>query len=104
MLIHSAIFWLKKDLTPADRALFESELQRLARIPYLNAGFAGPVAATPERGVTDHTFDYATSFQFKSLADHEYYQKECPDHARFVATCKGFFDRVIVYDLDATGK
>ena len=35
----------------------------------------------------------------KIPADHEFYQKECKDHARFVATCKTFWDRVVVYDV-----
>jgi hypothetical protein len=35
------------------------------------------------------------------MADHEFYQKECPAHLRFVANCKAFFDRVIVYDSSA---
>ena len=103
MLIHNAHFWLKKDLSDADRALFESEVQRLARISYLERGFVGKVAPTEERPVTDHSFDYATSLHFKTMEDHEFYQKECLDHARFVATCKAFFERVVVYDISPLG-
>jgi hypothetical protein len=99
MLIHNAHFWLKKELSPDDRATFESEVKRLAQISYLERGFVGKPAPTEERPVTDHSFDYATSLHFKSLADHEFYQRECKDHARFVSTCKVFFDRVIVYDV-----
>ncbi|MEP6669332.1 MAG: Dabb family protein [Chthoniobacter sp.] len=98
-LIHSAYFWLKKDLTAEDRATFESELQLLTQITYLERAFAGKPAATEERPVTDHSFDYATSFHFKTLADHEFYQAGCQDHARFVAKCKAFFERVVVYDV-----
>lgn len=99
MLIHNAHFWLKKDLPAEDRATFESEVRRLAQISYLERGFAGKPAPTEERFVTDHSFDYATSLHFKTLEDHEFYQKECQDHARFVATCRAFFERVIVYDV-----
>jgi hypothetical protein len=101
MLIHSAYFWLKKDLTAADRAVFEEEVEKLARIPYLERGFAGKPAPTEERPVTDHSFDYATSLHFKTMEDHEFYQKECPHHARFVSICRPFFDRVVVYDVSA---
>ena len=99
MLIHNAHFWLKKNLTPEDRITFEEEVRRLAQISYLERGFAGRPAPTEERPVTDHSFDYATSLHFKTMADHEFYQKECKDHARFVSRCRAFFDRVIVYDV-----
>jgi hypothetical protein len=32
------------------------------------------------------------------MEDHEFYQKGCPDHQRFVDTCKTFWARVVVYD------
>jgi Stress responsive A/B Barrel Domain len=99
MLIHSALFWLRDDLSAEDRALFESELRRLAAIPYLERGYAGPAAATERRPVTDNTFGYATCFFFKSMEDHGFYQTQCQDHARFIATCAGFWTRVVVHDI-----
>ena len=99
MFIHSALFWLRKDLTAAERATFAVEVQRLAVIPYLERGFVGTPAQTPQRGVTDNTFDYATSLHFKSLEDHEFYQAKCEIHARFVATCKTYWERVVVHDM-----
>jgi len=101
MLIHRALFWLKKNLTDAQRQLFQEELSRLSRLPYLIQGWSGPVAATPHRAVTDHSFDFATSFHFRHLEDHEYYQTQCPEHARFVQTCQSFWDQVVVHDFEA---
>jgi hypothetical protein len=97
-MIHNVYFWLKKDLTAAQRALFESELRRLTEIPYLASASVGKPAPTEARPVTDHSFDYASTLQFKSLADHDFYQKDCELHKRFVDLCKPFFDRVLVYD------
>ncbi len=99
MFIHSAIFWLRKDLTPTERATFDTEVRRLAQIPYLERGYVGTPAGTEHRPVTDHSFDFATSLHFKSLEDHEYYQTKCQDHARFVAACKTFWERVVIYDV-----
>jgi hypothetical protein len=99
MLIHNAHFWLKKEMTAADRETFETELRQLTQIPYLERAYFGKPAPTEERPVTDHSFDYATSFHFKTMEDHEFYQTKCQDHARFVAKCKQFFDRVVVYDV-----
>ncbi len=102
-MIHSVFFWLKPDLTPEQRALFEAELARLPEICYLARGSAGKPAATEERPVTDHSFDYSLTLEFKTLKDHEYYQDGCPDHKRFVETCKPFFEKVVVYDSEALG-
>lgn len=99
MLIHNALFWLKADLSSEQRATFDAEVRKLASIPYLLRGFAGKPAATEKREVTDHSFDCATSLHFKSLADHEHYQKYCAVHANFVKTCRGFWEKVIVYDM-----
>ena len=103
MLIHNVYFWLKKDLSAADCATFESEAKRLTKLSYLERGSLGKPAATESRPVTDHSFDYSTSLVFKNMADHEFYQKECKDHARFVAQCKTFWDRVVVYDVAPLG-
>jgi hypothetical protein len=73
------------------------------RIAYLERGFVGTPAATERRPVTDHSFDYATSLHFRTMADHEFYQQGCPDHARFVAECKTCWERVVVYDVAPLG-
>jgi len=99
MFIHSALFWLRRDLTPGERATFAAEVRRLADIPYLVRGFVGTPADTERRSVVDHSFDYATSLHFKSYEDHQFYQTKCPEHARFVAACAPFWERVVVYDL-----
>ena len=99
MLIHNVIFWLRKDLTPTERTLFESEVRRLPQIPYLERGYAGTPAKTEHRPVTDHSFDFAISLHFKSLEDHEHYQTKCPDHTRFVTACKTLWERVVIYDI-----
>lgn len=97
-MLHNVYFWLKSGLTANEIQTFESELQALTRISYLESGFCGKPAPTEARPVTDHSFSYSLSLRFKTMADHDFYQKGCPDHQRFVDTCKMFFDRVIVYD------
>ena len=99
-MIHNVYFWLKKGLSLDERATFERELSKLPRISYLARGFASMPAATEERPVTDHSFDYSLLLEFKTMEDHEFYQQKCPEHLHFVATCKPYFDRVIVYDSE----
>lgn len=99
-MIHSVYFWLKPEVTNEQRALFEAELRLLPQISYLAAGFVGKPAQTEARPVTDHSFDYHLQLEFKTMADHIYYQVDCPDHKRFVETCKPLFGKVIVYDSE----
>jgi hypothetical protein len=102
-MTHSVYFWLKDDVTAEQRALFEAELSLLPKIPYLAAGFVGKPAKTEVRPVTDHSFDYSLILSFRTMADHEYYQGPCPDHQRFVQTCKPLFGKVVVYDSEPLG-
>ncbi len=97
-MIHNVYFWLKNDMTAEQVATFESELKRLPLISYITTGAVGKPASTEPRPVTDHSFNYSLTLTFKTMTDHEFYQKDCPDHKRFVDTCKAFFERVIVYD------
>jgi hypothetical protein len=103
MIIHNVYFWLKKDLSSEQRTTFERELLALAKAPYLGYFSIGKPAPTEERPVTDHSFDYTSSLHFKNMADHEFYQSGCELHQRFVAICKPFFDRVLVYDNTPMG-
>lgn len=97
-MIHNVYFWLKADLSDAQVSTFEKELCALLEIDYLAHGFVGKPAPTEARPVTDHSFSYSLTLHFKDLADHEFYQKACPKHQRFVDTCKTLWDRVRVYD------
>ena len=99
MLIHNVFFWLRNDLSEADRATFVAELQKLSQIAYLERGDIGVPAKTESRPVIDHSFDFAASFQFKSMEDHDFYQKGCPEHARFVSACKPLWEKVVIYDI-----
>ena len=99
-MIHTVFFWLKEDLSEADRATFESELKRLPEIDYLDFGKVGKPADTAERPVTDHSFDFSLVLSFKTMEDHDRYQTNDAAHDRFINTCKEFWARVVVYDTE----
>jgi hypothetical protein len=100
-MLHNVYFWLKPDLAPADRQLFEKELAKIAALDYLAYGFAGKPASTEERPVTDHSFSYSLVLRFKSMKDHDFYQSECPAHQRFIESCKTLWIKVLVYDSES---
>jgi hypothetical protein len=100
-MFHCVYFWLKKDLSAADRATFEAELTALSKLPYPAQSHIGKPAAVELRPVVDLSFDFGVVTEFKTLADHDFYQKECQDHARFIRVCKPFWEKVVIYDFGA---
>ncbi len=100
-MIHAVFFWLRSDLTEAERTLFQDELLLLLDLPYLVQGKVGrPAATTHREGVTDHSFDFSLLLEFKSMEDHDAYQVSDPAHDRFIDTCKGLWEKVRVLDSD----
>jgi Stress responsive A/B Barrel Domain len=100
LMYHCVYFWLKKDLSAADRQLFRDELALVTKIPYLGLAVMGqPCTEAPARPVTDKSWDWNLVLRFDSMKDHDFYQTDCQDHIRFVDTCKPLWDKVIVYDM-----
>jgi len=56
MLIHTVFFWLKPELTAAQRAEFRRGVESLAAIKHAAEVHVGAPAVTPDRPVVDKTF------------------------------------------------
>jgi len=97
MMTHSVFFWLEPSLSPEQRAEFEGGLRALFDIDVVAHGRWGRAAPTPERSVTNNTFDYALILEFDSVEKHDAYQ-EHPDHGTFVDTFSSWFREVRVFD------
>jgi Stress responsive A/B Barrel Domain len=101
MIFHQVYFWLKSDLTTEQEALFLAELKLIKTIPYLaTASIGKPSIHVEKRGVVDLTFSYSLNVVFTKKEEHDFYQNDCPQHKRFIETCKTFWSKVIVYDSD----
>ena len=99
MLIHTVIFWLRKDLTHEDLALFEQELCLLEKISTVEQLFIGRPSATAKRPVIDDTYDFCLTVALKDLAAHDVYQED-PLHLAFIENCSQMWERVKIYDAD----
>jgi len=97
MLVHSVYFWLKPELTPAQRARFRAEVGKLAAVRTIERIHIGAPAPTAERSVTDKTFDLALTILFSDAAAHDAYQVD-PIHLSFVERNQASWLRVQVYD------
>lgn len=97
MIRHSVYFWLDDSLSAEDKTRFEGGLQALFSIDVIRQGSFGKAADTPERPVTQNSYDYALFLEFDSVADHDAYQIHA-DHDVFVKEFSPWFKTVRVYD------
>ena len=97
---HHVYFWLKEDRqNDNDRLFFEKGIEALLLSPNVASGHWGKPAATAERTVTDHSFDYAISLKFDSIESHNSYQERDLIHDEFISGFKEWWSKVLVMDL-----
>jgi hypothetical protein len=95
--VHSVLFWLKDDVSAADRLNFENDLANLAlRNENVLEFYIGYPAQT-ERSVVDGSYDVCYVATFDSKEGQDLYQID-PLHLQFVAAHKDIWEKVLVYD------
>jgi hypothetical protein len=99
MLIHTVFFWLKPELTAAQRAEFRRGVETLAAIQHVDVVHVGAPAATPDRPVVDKTFAIGLTVICRDVAAHDAYQAD-PVHQAFVARFQHYWTRVQIYDAE----
>jgi hypothetical protein len=99
MLFHNVYFWLKPELTSAQRAEFRRGVESLAGIKAVDLVTVGVPAKTGARPVIDASYDIALIVQCRDLAAHDAYQVD-PLHLEFVAKFKTYWSRVVIYDSE----
>lgn len=97
MLIHSVYFWLKPELSPAQRAEFRAGLEALTGVKAVEKVHIGTPAATAKRPVIDDSYAFALTVICRDVAAHDAYQVD-PLHLAFVDRFKTFWSRVQIYD------
>jgi hypothetical protein len=99
MLVHTVYFWLKPELTPAQRAEFRRAVETLGAIKSVEKVYVGVPAGVPDRPIVDKSFSVALTVICKDVAAHDAYQVD-PIHLAFVNQCKTFWTRVQIYDAE----
>jgi len=97
MVRHNVYFWLHETVTDEQRSEFERGLAALDAIDVVSHGSFGKPAGTPERPVTQNTFDYALVLEFDDVEKHNAYQVHA-DHTVFVESFGAWFKEVRVFD------
>lgn len=98
MLVHIVLFWLKKDLSAEDKALFLSGVNCLSGIGTLKGFHVGSPAATTKRPSIDDSYDFGLYTNFANLDGHNSYQTDAI-HLKFLEECKHLWESVKVYDF-----
>lgn len=99
MLYHCVYFWLKPELTSAQRADFRRGVETLAGIRSVAKVSIGTPAATTRRPVIDASYDVALIVECKDVAAEAAYQVD-PLHLAFVENFKHCWTRVQIYDSE----
>lgn len=100
MLVHTVIFYLRPDLTDAQKQEFHNEgLESLRPIACVKQLFVGVPAAIPPRPVVDLSFTYAITAIFENVEAHNAYQVD-PVHKAFIERFKSYWTRVQIYDAE----
>lgn len=99
MLVHTVYFWLKPELTAAQRADFRKGVESLSAIPAVEKVYVGTPAKTTKRPIIDDSYSVALTVVCKDVAGHDAYQVD-PIHTKFVETFKTFWYKVQIYDAE----
>ena len=96
MFVHAVYFWLRDDLTAAERQTYLEGVRSLTTIPDVRHGWVGTPAAT-DRPVIERGYSYALTVAFADEAAHDAYQVH-PVHDRFREQFGGSWKRIVIYD------
>ncbi len=99
MLYHCVYFWLKPELTAEQRAAFRAGVETLKGIKSVEKISIGVPAATTKRPVVESSYDVAAIVECKDVAAEAAYQVD-PLHLAFVANCKQYWTKVVIYDSE----
>jgi len=97
MLVHTVYFWLKPELTVAQRADFRRGVESLGGIKAVEKIYVGTPAATEKRPIIDASYAVALTVLCKDVAAHDAYQVD-PIHLAFIEKFKACWTRVQIYD------
>ena len=96
MFVHAVYFWLRDDLTAAERQTYLDGVRSLTTISDVAHGWVGTPADT-DRPIIDRSYSYALTAVFADEAAHDRYQVH-PVHDEFREKCGTLWSRVLIYD------
>ena len=96
MFVHAVYFWLRSDLTSAERDRMDAGLRSIRAITSVKEGYIG-VPAPTDRPVIERGYSRSLVLVFADAAAHDAYQAH-PVHDRFREECGSLWTAVRIYD------
>ncbi|MCK5207115.1 MAG: Dabb family protein [Cyclobacteriaceae bacterium] len=99
-MLHNVYFWTKEGVSDIELKKFEQGIKDfVSAVKEIQKVEIGVPAPTEDRDVVDHSFGYALFIWFKSIDDHNVYQKHHA-HEKFINDFSGLWEKVKVYDSE----
>jgi hypothetical protein len=99
MVVHNVFFTLVEGSDPARQKLVDACRNYLSGHPGAIYFSAGVLSESLDRAVNDREFDVGLHLVFRSMADHDAYQKH-PRHLKFIEENKATWKLVRVFDSE----
>lgn len=100
MLQHNVFFYLNEGVSESEKKGFEKGMKDfVSAVKEIQKAEFGIPASTEDRDVVDHSFGYALFVRFKSMDDHNLYQKH-PAHKTFINSFSSLWKEVKVFDVE----
>jgi len=96
MFVHAVYFWLRNDLSAAQKKQFDAGVRALRAIEVVQAGYLG-VPATTNRPIIERGYSRALVLVFADEKAHDAYQVH-PLHDRFRSECSSLWTKVQIFD------
>jgi len=99
MLVHTVFFYLKPEVTEAEKKDFLEGIHMLKEIPTVRGFYVGTPADTPDRPVIIKSYGAALTVIFDDVEGHNVYGPH-EIHDAFIAKYNHLWEKVTVFDAD----
>jgi hypothetical protein len=96
MFLHNVQYWLRPNLTPAEKETFLAGIRDLMALASVKQAWFGPPAG--DDPLADRTLDYSIVLDLGDDAGHDAFQAD-PEHQRIRDALGGSWDRLLIYDI-----
>jgi hypothetical protein len=98
MFLHCVYYWMRSDLSEAEKQTFLEKAQALIRLKSVKHGWFGKPAET-DRPIIDRTYDYALVLVLEDAAGHDAFQAD-PEHHAIRNVVSGMWKKILIYDFE----
>lgn len=98
MFLHNVTYWLRPDLSPAEKEVFLAGIADLMKLRSVKQAWFGPRTGTDP--MADNTFDYSIVLDLGDVAGHEDFQVD-PAHQSIRDRIGKSWTRLLIYDIVA---